>query len=166
MDSMSTTVWTATLEQEVIRYWLDKKSAKDISDIFIARGLHFSRNAVMGKVSRLGIERAKVTICQPVPRSPTPYRSEAPRKPKPPRQQRAPEPIVPGLLDISPRMIPLVELESKECRFECSSSDAVGDFLFCGLPAKGGSSYCPCHHAITWVKPYSRPGSRPFPRAA
>lgn len=168
MDAIATTAWTEEFEQEVIRQWLDKRSARQISDSFIARGFFVSRNAIMGKIHRLGLRRAKVTVLPPMPRSPTPYRAHvAPRKPKAPPQQRPQKKIVPAAIDIFPLRIAFADLDAGQCRFECTDAENVGDYLFCGLPTKDAtSSFCDHHHARCWSKPNARPGTRPIPRAA
>lgn len=166
MDAMATATWTDALVDEVIRLWLDKKSARDISNLFLARGLHISRNAVIGKIHRLGLLRAKVTVCPPMPRSPTPFRPAAQSKPKPTRQPGSVK-IVPALVEnISPLRLPLLDLDRGQCRFECTDAESAADYLFCGLPVAECSSYCPTHKAITWVAPRPRKDARPFPRAA
>jgi hypothetical protein len=162
---MATATWTDALVDEVIRLWLDKKSARDISNIFLARGLNVTRNSVIGKVNRLGLQRAKVTKLPPMPRTPTPMRQAQPRKPKPALQRPAVK-FVPQVVEINSLRLPLLDLELGQCRFECTDADSAADYLFCGLPVVECSSYCPAHKAITWVAPRPRQNARPFPRAA
>lgn len=167
MTAASPSVWTDALIEEMVRHWAAGKSGRTISNILAAQEINVSRNAIVGKLHRLGHRRAKETECKPMPRKPTPLRPSvaAPRKPKPVPQPR-PVKFVPQVVEISPLRLPLLDLEPGQCRYECSGSEEAGGYLFCGLPVKDGSSYCSRHHAVCWVKPHARPGARPFPRAA
>jgi hypothetical protein len=168
MDAMATVAWSDALEQEVIRRWLAKESAKRISEALLAKGLHVTRNAIMGKVNRLGLQRAKVTVLPPMPRAPTPYRAHvAPRKPKAPAQQRPEKKIVPTVIEIFPLMVAFGDLDHGQCRFECSDAAEPADYQFCGLPVRDTEcSYCSHHAALCLRAAEARPGRSPFPRAA
>lgn len=48
--------------------------------------------------------------------------------------------------------ITLADLGTGDCRYPFGDRDIT----FCGRPQQGGSSYCPQHHAVCWVKPTGR----------
>jgi hypothetical protein len=46
----------------------------------------------------------------------------------------------------------LADLDPNGCRYPFGNRDIT----FCDKPQQDGSSYCPAHHAICWVKPTGR----------
>jgi len=54
--------------------------------------------------------------------------------------------------EITASSITLADLGPHDCRYPFGDRDIT----FCGQPQKDGSSYCPTHHAICWVKPIPR----------
>lgn len=161
--------WDSALEQEMINLWLGNKSARQISEIFANRGLNVTRNAIIGKINRLGLQRAKVTAGAPaMPRKPTPCRpsASAPRKPKPVKQPAAPK-IVPQIVEKISGPVRFDVLQFGMCRFECSDADNVADYLFCGAPVRDSDcSYCVKHAKICLVPSKPKADARPFRRAA
>jgi GcrA cell cycle regulator len=117
-------------------------------------GTSFSKNAIVGKVQRLGLTAPEK------PKAP-PYV----RKPKARRAEREVVRIVSAnsnsnamrvvrsvvleqaklrCVEIVPRDLSLVELEPGDCRYAYGD----GPFTFCGHPAQAGSSYCVPHTAL------------------
>lgn len=59
-------------------------------------------------------------------------------------------PIAAGL-PAAPRLVPLAEVTDTQCRYPVlSAPNAPGKFLFCGLPAALGKTFCPYHHRLCW----------------
>lgn len=114
------TGWTTELILLVSQLW-----AQGISSGKIAANLGISRNAVVGKVHRLGLpKRQKAT-------------KGGKRKPR-----IALEPDFIG--------IPFFELSSEHCRYPKGEGT---EMLFCGHVRKDESSYCEAHHAVCYREP-------------
>ena len=127
----------------------------------IAAEIGVSRNAVIGKIHRLGLgsgrpERAPPRACPPRGR----------RSPFSPQRQllrllhaeivgadsgRAAEPIP---ID-SPQRCSLLELTKEKCRWPISDPGAA-DFAFCGNAAAAGFSYCAAHARMAYRPPARR----------
>lgn len=118
-----TTVWTKETEDKTRKMWLDGLSAGQIS-----AQLGIPRNAIMGKVYRLGLTR-----------NPS-LRPQA----KPVREVNIPAPHQ------KEGGAPLIDVGVGQCRYGVSAHTAK-QHLFCGQAVKKGSSYCPEHHDICYV---------------
>ena len=119
----------------------------------IAATIGVSRNAVIGKISRLNLRRDKDRVV----RTRKPGRSGeacprgAPRLrqillkayPAAPEGARADEPIDNG------HTCSLSELGRDTCRWPISTPGA-DDFCFCGNPPLGGLPYCPGHSRLAY----------------
>ena len=143
--------WTDERVDRLKRLWLDGHSASAV-----ARQLGgVTRNAVIGKVHRLGLSgRSQAPAPSRLPRSPQP-RAQRVARPAlrlvspPPSTVLAPEPDGPR--------VPLMQLSACGCRF------GVGDprsenFGFCDAPRVRGS-YCG-HHADIVYQPASAERAR------
>jgi GcrA cell cycle regulator len=123
----------------------------------IAREIGVSRNAVIGKVHRLGLSRFKKA------RAAEPGRTAAPKMTRPrtaprhriapalprARQQCLPEPAI----DLAKRCS-LLELQQGHCRWPISEPGAE-DFGFCGHQRADGLPYCAAHARMAY-----RPSTR------
>ena len=130
--------WTDQRVDDLKRMWHDGCSSTQI-----ARELGgVTRNAVIGKVHRLGLSRpfeaAKAALSQPRPRTRTgnghAIRTNLPSKPLP-----APAPIpreAPTSLDLT-----IDEIRSDQCHYPYGDR---APFLYCGHATAGGS-WCPFH---------------------
>jgi GcrA cell cycle regulator len=122
-----------------------------------------SRNAIIGKVHRLGLERRG--------RSPGPRKSAKVKNDPLVKRTRlvrsnsnstalrlihVNEPTTPGALrcvEVESRRLTLLELEPNDCRYPDSGGGP--DHTFCGLAKlPGGSSYCPSHFVLAKGKSY------------
>lgn len=120
----------------------------------IANDLGVSRNSVIGKVHRLGMQignskNAKGHISTGKPQKPVLTSSNKYRKPKvksKPVFEKAPIPQQ-RAEDIARKSFS--ELSENDCRFPVNHPKD-SDFGFCGLPQIPGSSYCAAHHARCW----------------
>jgi GcrA cell cycle regulator len=124
----------------------------------IAAHIGVSRNAVIGKLSRLNLTRSRAVEDRRLERSLAPAR--APRAV--PRLQyemlatiygETDAPTVAGPIDDANRCS-LLELAENRCRWPISTPGA-DDFCFCGNSAPDGQSYCAGHSRLAY-----RPNSR------
>jgi GcrA cell cycle regulator len=123
----------------------------------IAREIGVSRNAVIGKVNRLGLSRFKSMIAG------EPGRPAAPKiaRPKMPIRQR-PYPALPRKQPLAfpepevdaAKRCSLLELQQGHCRWPISEPGAE-DFGFCGNQRVDGLPYCAAHARMAY-----RPSTR------
>jgi len=118
----------------------------------IARQIGVSRNAVIGKLNRLGLARAKPAIVRPA------ERRSAPRLPRP---QLVTQHQILVTLRAEPRVavdepaIPagqhcsLFELNEGKCRWPISEPGSAG-FCFCGNEPVKGLPYCAGHARMAY----------------
>ena len=127
----------------------------------IAAEIGVSRNAVIGKIHRLGLSSgrpagAPARTCPPRARPP---RASAQRQLL--RLLYADTPYVPGeaVAAVDPvgsmQRCSLLELERDNCRWPVGNPDAA-DFAFCGNAAAAGFSYCAGHARMAYRMPARR----------
>ena len=134
-----------------------------LSCSLIAREIGVTRNAVIGKMNRMGLTRPKELIVRQHRRECT-VRHARPRIPnawRPPRAQPAivaqhkmlkaafPEPPRAEDIPINGRGCTLLELGQEKCRWPISSPGAE-DFCFCGNAPVKGLPYCPGHARMAY----------------
>ncbi|PZQ63457.1 MAG: GcrA cell cycle regulator [Phenylobacterium zucineum] len=141
--------WTDAAVLALRELWADP----DLSAAVIARKLGVSRNAVLGKVHRLGLSnRGRGTrVARPRP-APRPRRTAAPRTPAaqvrpgpPPVAARVTCPVVdpgPGLVER------LEDLSVAACRWPIGDPKSEA-FRFCGRRARA-APYCDAHRRIAF----------------
>src|SRR5581483_415178 len=121
--------------------------AEGLSCRELAATIGVSRNAVIGKISRLNLKRDKERMV----RTGRPERANEPRPrqillkayPSQPKAVIADEPIHNG------HTCSLLELGNDTCRWPISTPGAE-DFCFCGNPPLGGLPYCPGHSRLAY----------------
>ena len=144
--------------------WLDGMSASQIAGE-LANGI--TRNAVIGKVHRLGLSGRVKAPSQSQPR-PRPQ-ARAPRSSSPrsggggspmvrgnnalafaPRAQQAPvqKPIEEVLIPMSER-VTIMELKEAMCRWPLGDP-ATPEFRYCGGKSTVGESYCTYHSRVAY----------------
>ena len=130
-------------------------------------GGRYSRNAVIGKMHRMGLKKPR-----PLPSADSIYRRELRRRrasgdqtvrapSKRPRMltRDEPRPVAPEAIEITPIpdtaadwLIPigqrksLFDLRDDECRFVVGDPHEA-DYFFCAAPVAAGLPYCPAHAA-------------------
>jgi GcrA cell cycle regulator len=130
--------WTPAREEKLKELWNEgRRSAAGIADL-----LDTTRNAVIGKIHRLGGMTGKKTTTQReriAPVQPRTWPAIAKRRPGP----RPPPPLPAKPPEFLGRK--LEELGQQDCHFP------KGDwppFVYCGQPTANGSSYCATHHRL------------------
>lgn len=147
--------WTDEREATLRRLWKDGLSAGKIAEKMPG----FTRNAVIGKISRLGLTRSPIAQKESSRLAHKNRNAAKPPKPKAPNPkpirvaedasriyaQPAPVPLPKEPpVKIEPRMVPLVDLKGSECKWPIGN----GPFLFCGLPRHGERPYCAEHARV------------------
>jgi GcrA cell cycle regulator len=140
--------WTDERVDLLKKLWADGLSCSQIA----GRLGGFTRNAVIGKVHRLGLSGRATTERKPRVRIATP------RKPRAPRPRCATHPLLGEELDqplaiaaiTAPDMRPcgLLELDSGRCHFPIGDPGDP-DFHFCGGGALPARPYCAFHWRLS-----------------
>ena len=125
----------------------------------IAVDIGVSRNAVIGKLSRLNLTREPGGDAPPKARKEATERTR--REPKPRQQYRLLQALYAGSQPVtvddpipSAHSCSLMELNETRCRWPINTPGAE-DFCFCGNAPAAGLPYCPGHSRLAY-----RPGSR------
>jgi GcrA cell cycle regulator len=137
--------WTDDAVETLKRLW----DEPDFSAALIAQRLGVTRNAVLGKIHRLGLSKPRASRL-PVARSPAP-------RPRRPARARAlaPSSSPPAIVrpaaapEIGPGLVAhLEDLPRRACHWPLGDPQAP-DFAFCGRRVETGP-YCPAHAAIAY----------------
>jgi GcrA cell cycle regulator len=158
--------WTDEQVEQLRQAWMEGRSASQIATL-LGQGL--TRNAVIGKVHRLGLGgRAKSPSAAAAhARPPQPQRSgrqaSPPRAATPaPRMMRGatalaiqlqtlteaePQPIESVVVPMSVR-VTIVELKEAMCRWPLGDPTSA-EFRYCGSPTHAGP-YCPYHGGLAY----------------
>ncbi len=167
--------WTDERVDLLRKLWSDGLSASQIA-AELANGI--TRNAVIGKVHRLGLS-GRVKSAAPVAARP---RAQAPRaaKPAPSRtttivrgntalvmetrayEAPAPRPIEDVVIPISER-VTIMELREAMCRWPLGDP-STPDFRYCGSRSDVGASYCSHHARMAYQPAQDRRRDRRVPR--
>jgi len=136
--------WTDERVEELKKLWAEGHSASQIA----ARMGGVTRNAVIGKVHRLGLSgraapaKPKSVVADKRPISSTPSSgspTSAPRKPLRPVLRD-----LPPITDIGLDKATVSSIGSSQCKWPIGDP-ASDDFHFCGQPTTGGKPYCAYH---------------------
>lgn len=151
-------VWTDAAVDALRRHWLDGKSCAEIARLIkVETGVAVSRNAVIGKRSRIGLpdrwQKPSVdkqdTLFGPVgPRAKRDSRNRHAIKPLKPEAHKAPprRPLLPDLHTPQPDSVKWRERPVWGCQWIFGEPGA--DALCCGRPAQPGSAWCAQHGAL------------------
>jgi GcrA cell cycle regulator len=175
--------WTDEVVEQLKQHWIDGKSASQIAGLL---GNGVTRNAVIGKVHRLGLAGRAKTPSASVPRArrlapPPTHRVAGPRlsSSHAPRMMRgatalalAPESLSElesqeefesVVLPMSLR-VTIVELKESMCRWPLGDP-ATSEFRYCGSPAASGP-YCTYHGGLAYQPAQDRRRDRDRSRRA
>jgi len=138
-------MWTDENVATLKKLWLEGLSASQVAKQIGG----VTRNAVIGKVHRLGLSGRGATVS--LPRRVRPERpphqaarrggGPRPRPPAPTAGRPAPPPEGPGLISC------LTQLRLHVCKWPIGDPLAPG-FTFCGVKVEGDGPYCDGHHGI------------------
>lgn len=166
--------WTDERVELLRKLWLDGLSASQIASE-LANGI--TRNAVIGKVHRLGLSgRAKApTQSAPRPRPQSkPVRSPAPRQHAPMVRGNLAYALAPRMMEAPPQpkamleevVIPMsarvsiMELRESTCRWPLGDP-STPDFGYCGGESPvGGGPYCQYHARVAYQPAQDRRRAR------
>jgi GcrA cell cycle regulator len=174
--------WTDEIVEQLKQHWIDGKSASQIAGLL---GNGVTRNAVIGKVHRLGLAGRAKTPSTSVPRPrrlapPSVHRVAGPRLSSPaPRMMRgatafalAPqalselesqEEFESVVLPMSLR-VTIIELKESMCRWPLGDP-STSEFRYCGSPAACGP-YCTYHGGLAYQPAQDRRRDRDRSRRA
>jgi len=128
--------WTEERTETLRTLRSDGHSAREIS-----RALGITRNAVMGKIHRLGLSAADPRFRQPAP-------AKA-RIPKPRKRKEKPVKAV----SPPPGGIPFLDGSDRYCRFPLwDDNTPLDDKMICGAPPEPDTKYCATHKARMFQK--------------
>lgn len=148
--------WTEENIETLRLRWAEGQSASHI-----ARELGgMSRNAVIGKVYRLGLSERRERVAE------IRVRNKSRRNKStfsgfqiiPRTHSKPPTPIQPTLVPIDPLYISLIDLESYQCRWPLDHKGQDGLETFCGHTKFGEYSYCYAHCCVGYRKFACGPG--------
>jgi GcrA cell cycle regulator len=124
-------------------------------------GTSYTRNAALGRGVRMGLPRPETPGRQQFPgigelKRPkkavaTARRNRGTADSGRPAPAPAPlkRPVMLRCVGITPRLIPLVQLQSGDCRYPYGGDKDGEPITFCGRPKLPGSSYCAPHFHLT-----------------
>ena len=161
----ATMAWTDEIVEQLKQHWIDGKSASQIAGL-LGNGL--TRNAIIGKVHRLGLAgRAKTpnsAVSRPRRLAPPPPHRNAPRLTggASPRMMRgatalaiAPqalaeveEPEFESVVVPMSLRVTILELKEAMCRWPLGDP-ASSEFRYCGSPT-GSGPYCAYHGGLAY----------------
>ncbi|NPU23984.1 GcrA family cell cycle regulator [Bradyrhizobium denitrificans] len=110
----------------------------------IGADLGISRSAVIGKISRLGLNKGGSDASR------TRSASIRQSRPKAAPAQIANAPEDCPAVSVNVGHMALIGLQNGQCRFECSGQPNVALFRFCGAKAPEGLPYCAKHASVCY----------------
>lgn len=128
-------IWTETRVQQLRQFWSDGLSC---SQIAAALDCVVTRNAVIGKVNRLGLPARKRKPLTILSRAEKARRQQLRRQH--PQKRRPPTKVRERVRPVEFLGIRLPDLGCRQCRFPRGEG---ADITFCGQITKPGESFCP-----------------------
>lgn len=147
MTNVPKSVWSDELVERLKALWADGN--RSASDIAKELGAGISRNAVIGKIHRLGLSGRVAGRSSPRQRK----LSEPKSKPRGAPHQ-SPIPFTPRVVHTEFRSLHVTELVTGDCRWP-EGGDNGQPIVFCGCTVRESSPYCDQHHQIAFQKPVS-----------
>lgn len=128
-------------------------------------GTSYTRNSAIGRANRIGLACPKrpALAKKPRPRIHTQRVRVVASNPSPTCKMRRiilvseAEQFKCRAAEVVPLNLSFIDLEPKQCRYPYGDEVVT----FCGHPVRDGSSYCPGHHALCWMKP-KKPAFKAF----
>ncbi len=152
MTSIHKTGWDHQSAEALKAMWAQGLSLTEISGkLTTALGRTITRNAIMGKVDRLGLSKTnRLAPAEPkIPGKPGP-------KPKVPESPTFKAPPPPDAYKPAPEILVGTvrpeELRGFHCQWPVGQPEAP-DFMFCGREKVEGRPYCACHCDVAYVRP-------------
>ncbi len=105
------------------------------SAVVIANKIGKTRNAVIGKLSRLGIKKSELNITS---------RAKGQKKSVLPQKTKKKPDVHPPEIERVEQKLTLLYLTEKTCRWPIGDP-ATRNFWFCGKPVQAGKRYCTQH---------------------
>jgi len=152
---MNDFVWDEPTVESLKRYMREGLSSSQM-----ASRLGTTRNAVIGKVMRLGIGSSRPVRPDPLAK----VRAPAVRKPRPAPLPKVKAPSLPAAESLpvpnadhaAPefRTLPMMDLTAGDCRFplwDHRDNPPFEQQLYCGNATPEGKSWCPYHQAIVFT---------------
>ncbi len=141
---MRLTFWTDETTNEMRRLWAEGLSGEQIA----ARIGAASRNAVIGKLHRLGLTGDRQPNREPRNRPPRSFKTAEPQAP---RRRRASsvinitsEPLPPPeATDIA--RVSMEKLTDRQCKWPCAEFVSMETPMYCGCSVVAGLPYCEDH---------------------
>ncbi|MEM1410099.1 MAG: GcrA family cell cycle regulator [Pseudomonadota bacterium] len=139
--------WTDERVEELKKLWAEGHSASQIA----ARMGGVTRNAVIGKVHRLGLSgraapaKPKSVVTERKAHQEVPQPSDrVPSEPASPKPLRSMLRDLPPITDIGLGKATVSTIGAGQCKWPIGDP-ASDDFHFCGQPTTGGKPYCASH---------------------
>ena len=148
--------WTEERVETLKKLWLDGLSASQIAKQLGG----VTRNAVIGKVHRLGLS-GRAAPSQPtrtVFKAPRPARPAQPAAPRRIEPQQAVTPVTQPrriMFDESPGSATVLTLGAHMCKWPIGDPSA-DSFTFCGKRSEGDGPYCTAHASVAYQPQQSR----------
>lgn len=136
--------WTDENDQ----YILDNRGLLSAAQMGAQLGV--TRNAVIGRVNRLGLPKISHAIPGGKPRRPRIHRIGESKQRKAPRPEALPPPM-----PVEPLNILFGDLQPQHCR-EIVGSAGIGMSMSCGHPVIEGSNWCRWHFSVNYTRPETR----------
>lgn len=160
--------WTDDRVEMLKKLWAEGLSASQIA----GKMGGVTRNAVIGKVHRLGLS-GRATPARPsrgrAPERKSEISASAAPKPQPFRSEPETKPIIPApevsqplVLDTGDRTT-VATLNRNMCKWPIGDP-AKDDFHFCGQPSQTNKPYCAYHAHVAFQPAQRRADRRPEPR--
>lgn len=156
---MTSAIWTNERVERLKQLWADGLSASQVA----AELGHVSRNAVIGKVHRLGLPGRKTAqpgspVTKAARQSVQPVRQQIPSRPvvylvrgNAAVKQQAEEVPSEGLAEVVPIFprVTLMELKPSSCKWPIGDP-STPEFRFCGARTENGAPYCTFHACMAY----------------
>lgn len=146
-------VWTEERIEDLKRLVAAGGSAAEI-----AAALHLSRNAVIGKVARLGLVLKGARANKTMRKRPAERQAPAVKQQAPPTvPAKAPEQLdLVEWIASAPAPVEYLKLTKDQCRALLDGRGNDGLPLSCGRSTEAGVSYCAAHARIFYAQPIDR----------